>query len=223
MATARAKTFPGVYTTITDDSFLTPSTSRFSTGLIGVASKGPLNTPTQVRSLTDFRRQFGGSLGAGFFLADAVSVLSDLTDGLFVLRVAHEYTPVANCDASGTVGTFKLYTPKATVFKQTNFDNDPTTDVFLRITQTGLPSTVNAVVSDATGSDGGGPFILLRSNAGDPALAATYAGANVAFSLLADAANNAESTLYAYTYGATLAGTLAGTKNAFQATYTGGG
>jgi phage tail sheath protein FI len=222
MATARAKTFPGVYTTITDQSFLTPTTSRFRVGLIGVASKGPLNTPTQVLSLKDFRRKFGSTLGAGFYLADAASILSDLSDGTFVLRVAHEYAAVANCNASGNAGTYKLYTPKAPVFDPTSFTPTPT--VYLRVSQTGLPSTVDAVVVSGTGSDVNGNFITLRSNAGDPALAADYTTADVAYSLLEGAANNAESVLYAYGYKVTpLAGTISGNKSDFQLTYTGGG
>jgi hypothetical protein len=219
MATARAKTFPGVYTTITDQSFLTPTTSRFRVGLIGVASKGPLNVPTQVLSLKDFRRKFGSTLGAGFYLADAAAILADLSDGTFILRVAHEYAAVADCNASGTAGTYTLHTAKAPVFNPANFDSDPTTNVYLRITQTGLPSTVNAIVASASGTT-----ITLRSNAGDPALAATYTSADVAYSELEGAANNAESTLYAYNYsGTALPGTISGDKSAFQIQYTGGG
>jgi hypothetical protein len=56
MATVNPKTFPGVYTTITDDSFVQPAASRFRPGLIGVATKGPFNTPTAVRSLKEYRR-----------------------------------------------------------------------------------------------------------------------------------------------------------------------
>jgi hypothetical protein len=224
MATARAKTFPGVYTTITDQSFLTPQESRCRVGLIGVAAKGPLNTPTRCQSLKDFRRKFGTSLGTGFYLADAAAILADLTDSIYVLRVAHQYAAVENCDASGDVGTYKLYTAKATVFDPANFDADPTTNIYLRITQTGLPSTVNAVVADATLSDVDGPYILLRSNSGDPSLAASYTAADIAYSELEGAANNAESTVYAYNYSATaLTGTIAGTKSAYQVTYTGGG
>jgi hypothetical protein len=224
MSTVRAKTFPGVYSTITDQSFLTPTESRFRVGLIGVASKGPVNVPTRVLSLKDFRRKFGSTLGAGYYLADAASILADLSDGTYILRVAHQYADVADCNASGTAGTYKLYTAKATVFDPSNFDSDPTTNVYLRVAQTGLPSTVNAVVSNATGSDGGGTYILLRSSTGDPALAASYTSADIAYSELEGASNNAESTLYAYNYSATpLTGAIAGEKSAYQIEYTGGG
>jgi hypothetical protein len=225
MATVRARTFPGVYTTITDASFLTPAESRFRVGLIGVAAKGPLNVPTHVLSLKDFRRQFGKSLGAGYYLADAAAILADLSDGTYVLRVAHEYSPVDNCAASGTSGAYKLYTPKAAVFDPANFDSDPTTNLYLRVTQTGLPSTVNAIVASAPLTDSGGAYILLRSNTGDPALSANYTSANIAYSELDGASNNAESTVYAYTYEAAPigAGTISGDKSSFQLLYTGGG
>jgi hypothetical protein len=60
--TVNPKTFPGVYTQITDDSFVQPAASRFRPGLIGVATKGPFNTPTAVRSLKEFRLLFGAPL-----------------------------------------------------------------------------------------------------------------------------------------------------------------
>lgn len=225
MATVTAKTFPGVYTSIVDESFIVPAESRFRVGLIGVASKGPLNVPTRVLSLKDYRRKFGNSLGDGYYMADAAAIIADMTDSTYILRVAHQYAAVDNCAASGTVGAYKLYTAKAAVFDPSNFDTDLTTNVYLRVTQTGMPSTVNAVVSQAPLTDVNGTYILLRSNAGDPALAANYTSANIAYSELESAANNAESTLYAYTYNTSPvgAGTISGDKSSFQILYTGGG
>ena len=85
------KTFPGVYTSITDESFVQPAVSRFRPGLIGVATKGPFNTPISVRSLKEFRRFFGKPLtttyqrdgtpvGNGFFLADDFGILPPNAD-----------------------------------------------------------------------------------------------------------------------------------------------
>lgn len=222
MASIKSHTFPGVYSSITDQSFLAPTTSRFAAGLIGPATKGPVNTPTQTKSLKDFRRTFGQSLGDGFYLADAAALLSDFTDGLYILRAAHEYTPVAACAAHGTAGAVRLYTVKAALFAPSNFDDDTTTNVYLRITQSGLPSTVNVVVS-SVGTDGTGAYIDL-DEAGST-LAATYTSADVAFSELEGAANSAESKLYAYRYIPTAigAGIVSGTKSAYTLTYTGGG
>lgn len=222
MASVTAHTFPGVYTSITDQSFLTPTTSRFSAGLIGPATKGPLNTPTQCKSLKDFRRYFGQSLGAGFYLADAAALLADLTDGLYILRVAHEYTAVSGCSASGDSGGYRIHTAKAALFDPDAFDADPATNVYIRISQEGLPSTVNVVV-EATGTDVDGPYIDIAAT-GD-ALAADYTAADIAFSEVEGAANNAESVLYAYEYETTVigAGTIAGSKSAYTLTYTGGG
>jgi len=222
MASVRAHTFPGVYTSITDQSFLTPTVSRFKAGLIGPATKGPVNVPTQVKSLKDFRRSFGQSLGDGFYLADAAAILCDLSDGLFILRVAHEYTSVTGTSASGDSGGYRIHTAKAALFDPSNFDADPATNVYLRISQDGLPSTVNVVV-ESTGTDVDGPYIDIAST-GDT-LAADYTSADISFSELEGAANNAESILYAYEYELTPigAGTIAGSKSAFQITYTGGG
>jgi hypothetical protein len=92
MATITAKTFPGVYTQIIDRSFLPTTTSRFKPGLIGVASKGPFNTPTSVRSLSEYVRLFGNPIAdTGFYMAEAVGILTDLTDGIMVVRVETKF------------------------------------------------------------------------------------------------------------------------------------
>ena len=78
-------TFPGVYTTVIDQSFLPTTQSPFQPGVIGAATKGPFDTPTVVTSLKDFVQKFGNPLvteydangnpvGNGYFLADAVSM-----------------------------------------------------------------------------------------------------------------------------------------------------
>src|SRR5712671_2251650 len=102
MANITAKTFPGFYSSITDRSFLPPQVSRFRAGLIGVARKGPFSTPTAVQSLRDFSRLFGGPIDGSFYLANAVAILSDLTDGVQVVRVGSRYTAVANVQAAGS-------------------------------------------------------------------------------------------------------------------------
>ena len=217
MASVKSHTFPGVYTSITDQSFLTPTLSRFVAGLIGPASKGPVNVPTQVKSLKDFRRNFGQSLGDGFYLADAAALLCDLSDGLYILRVAHEYTPVSGASGSGSSGGYRIHTAKAALFNPSNFDTDLTTNVYIRISQDGLPSTVNVIV-EATDVDVDGPYIDIA--AGGDTLAANYTTADISFSELEGASNNAESVLYAYEYDLAPigAGTIAGTKSAFSIT-----
>lgn len=220
MASVKSHTFPGVYTSITDQSFLAPTTSRFVAGLIGPATKGPVNVPTQVKSLKDFRRTFGQSLGDGFYLADAAALLCDLSDGLFILRVAHDYTPVTGTSASGDAGGYRIHTAKAALFDPSNFDSDASTNVYIRISQTSLPSTVNVVV-EATGTDVDGPYIDIAAT-GD-ALAADYTAADIAFSELEGAASNAESTIYAYEYEVTPigVGNIVGSKSAFTLAYSG--
>lgn len=221
MASVQSHTFPGVYTSITDQSFLAPTISRFKAGLIGPATKGVVNVPTQVKSLKDFRRTFGQSLGDGFYLADAAALLCDLSDGLYILRVAHEYTPVTGASGSGSAGGYRIHTPKAALFDPSNFDSDASTNVYLRISQESLPSTVNVMV-EATGTDGDGPYIDIAASP-EPALAADYTSADIAFSELEGAANNAESILYAYEYEIAPigAGAIVGVKSAYSATYSG--
>jgi hypothetical protein len=205
MATINPKTFPGVYTTITDDSFVQPATSRFRPGLIGAATKGPLNTAIAVRSLKEFRQFFGTPLttsydadgtptGAGFFLADAVAMLADMTDGITVVRVANQYTDLPVQDVSGVGGSYMFGTTQAAFL---NPDSDP---VYVRIKEAGKPSLVNARVISA----GNGTVSI------DPAgqaLPNDYAAGQVSYSSVSGAANKAESVLWAYKYGANQAGT----------------
>jgi phage tail sheath protein FI len=227
MATVNPKTFPGVYTSITDDSFVQPAASRFRPGLIGVASKGPFNTPTSVRSLKEFREYFGAPLtttyqndgspsGAGFFLADAVAMIADMTDGIVVVRVGSQYEDLPVQDVSGVEGSYTFGTSQYALLAPTA--DDP---VYARITEPGKPSTVGVRVIAV----GNGTVAL--DTAGD-ALAASYEDATVAFSHESGAANKAESILYAYTYGTnsgqvvdaqiTSVGTITGNKNDFSFT-----
>lgn len=50
---------PSVRITENDLTFVTPSTTFHKIGLVGFASKGPINTPTSVTSLTDLVTKFG--------------------------------------------------------------------------------------------------------------------------------------------------------------------
>jgi hypothetical protein len=226
MATVNPKTFPGVYTNITDDSFVQPAASRFRPGLIGVATKGPFNTPTSVRSLKEFRELFGEPLtttyqndgtpsGAGFFLADAVAMIADMTDGMVVVRVGSQYDELPVQDVSGLSGSYNFGTSQYNLLAPTS-DNP----VYLKIEEAGKPTTVGVRVIAV----GNGTVSLDTS--GD-ALAAAYSDATVSFSHEAGAASKAESILYAYSYGTAAAsadaqvtsvGTVTGNKNDFSFT-----
>lgn len=229
MATITPKTFPGVYTTIVDKSFFTPATSNFRPGLIGVASKGPFDTPTVVTSLKDFVLQFGKPLtttydtatnsipdGAGFFLADAVDAVADFTNAVTVVRIGNRYTDLAPADGA-TASSYVLNSASNAVRIQSLLAAN--NDVYIRVQEGSLPSTVNASVVSA----GGGTIAL--DSSGDP-LAANYTAATIGYSVLDKAANQAEGVLYAYTYGSgsggyqdkvyTSVGSISGYKNQFQ-------
>jgi len=226
------KTFPGVYTTITDKSFFPPASSRFKPGLIGVASKGEFDVPTPIRSLKDFVTLFGKPLtttyttdattdlttpdGSGYFLADTVDALADLTNAITVVRIGNRYTELAPADGVSGANSYTLYSPANAPRVQALLAQG---DVFLRVQQTGMDSTVNASVVSA----GGGTIAL--DTAGD-ALADGYTAATISYSLYDKAANAAEGALYAYTYGTnssqmvdavyTTVGSVTGYKNQFQ-------
>ena len=169
MATITAKTFPGVYAQIIDRSFLPAQTSRFKPGLIGVASKGPFNVPTPVRSLQEFVRIFGNPItttysttgdnagvasgevtpvGFGYFLADAVGILADLTDSLTVVRVGNQYQSMPSPIATGSAGAKTIYTTG------TNADfiawmKSQGNQVYVAVSDPGKHSSVNLPVLSA--------------------------------------------------------------------------
>jgi len=227
-----AKTFPGVYTQVIDQSFITPVRSSFKPGLIGVAAKGAFNTPVSIRSLNEFVQQFGQPLtttyadgdfgapvGAGFFLADAVAMISDMTDGVTVVRVGNQYNDLPTADVSGTAGAYTFLTglTNAVTINSMLTAGD---DVFVAISKPGEVSTVNvSVLSAGTGSG----LITLESS-GD-SLAADYQGATIVYSNYSGAAWQAEGAIYAYAYGTsasdyvdravTSVGTVSGDKNQF--------
>lgn len=231
MATITPKTFPGVYTTIVDKSFFTPATSNFKPGLIGVASKGPFDTPTPVQSLKDFVQKFGRPItttysdtvpvtpdGEGYFLADAVDVIADYTNSVTVVRVGNQYNEL------GTPDGFSYGTDAYSLHSITNAPRIASllatpSDVFIKVEQGGMPSTVNVQVTGVSGT-------VVSLDTTTDGLASAYTAGAISYSLYDKAANKAEGVLYAYTYGSnssatpdamyTSVGSLSGYKNDFQ-------
>ena len=237
MATINQKNFPGVYTTVVDKSFFTPTTSNFKPGLLGVAAIGPFGVPTVVQSLKDFVLKFGRPLtttysgdplnvysgdpnapdGGGYFLADAVDIISDFTNAVTVVRVGNRYTELSPEDGNSV---------SADGFTLNSVENasrimalKAAGPVFLRVTEASKPSTVNVSVASATAS------AISLETSGSP-LAAEYSAAKISYSLYDKAASSAEGVLYAYTYGATSnvlvdepyvsVGSVCGYRNTFQ-------
>lgn len=218
------KNFPGVYATITDQSFITPPTSPFKPGLVGVASKGPFDTPTKVRSLKEFVAAFGKPLTTtytdgipdnnGYFLADAVAMISDFTDGATVVRVGNQYQEITGGAVSSATGTY-IYT-NAAASAYVNALMGAGNTVYLAVSEAGKDSSVNLTAVSAANS---GTITV------DAALGATYtSAASLVYSTADEAAWNAEGVLNCLSYSAgTVAGTgtVTGTKNAFQIAVSG--
>ena len=224
-------TFPGVYTTVVDQSFVPVTQSPFLPGLIGAATKGPFDTPTVVTSLRDFVSKFGNPLtteynadntapvGNGFFLADAVATAAPFSNSITVIRVGNQYTALPVANGSGTKGSYTLLT---TVAQSNQLNPVSPTEVYIRVQEAGKASTVNAQVISAAN----GTVSLVPTGI---ALQDDYDGAaTISYSNFANAASAAESVLNAYTYGTsssspfdaalTQFGTITGTKNEFQFT-----
>lgn len=220
-----ARSFPGVYSTVIDRSFVQPQASRFRAGLIGVARKGAFDTPLAVRSFRSFVETFGQPIAGEYFLANAVAILSDLSDGMQIVRVGNRYTEVASVEASGTSGgtTLTSATGKGQIFSPAAPPYGQGADVYITVKEAGKPSTVNVEVTSASSGT--------ISIAGNGTLAATYTNADVSYSNFANAANVAEGFLYAYTYGTVAgvqvdqavaaAGSVTGNKGDYQFTISG--
>ena len=234
-----AKTFPGVYTQIIDRSFIQAQTSRFRCGLIGVARKGQFDVPTAVTSLSEFIRLFGQPLSGEFFLANAVAMLSDLTDGIKVVRVGKKSLELGKVGITtqfsdtGTIsgwGKAQVLSPSV----QNTSSGIANAVVYATLKQTGKVSTVNAqVLTVAQGINAAdyGVVTFVRTDPNQPVIQDIYDLADVTYAVNNPAANVAESILYAYTYGsqagdypdaAVYSGayqvSAAGAKNAYQFT-----
>jgi hypothetical protein len=241
MAKITAKNFPGTYTSVTDISFRTPSTSRFSAGIVGVASKGPFDVATRVRSPREFRSLFGNRVtSSNSFMMDAVDMVGTLSDDMVVVRVGNRYAPIVPL-CRGTAAAFTIEfasTDDAKMVDPTLYSPLPgssTAEVYLTISQPGKKSTVNAKVISVTG-DTATLDTALADTYGDPTvtednvattgvneLTASFAG-EIGLSRTADAAFSAESTLYAYTWSQVDLGTVsAAAKNGFSLKVTANG
>jgi hypothetical protein len=203
-----SNSFPGVYVTVKDNSFIPEITSRFLPGLIGVAEKGPFNVATPIRSIREFRQTFGKSLD-GSYLANAVAAVTQISDGATVVRVGREYSDVV-ANGSGSEGTYEVFTPNANLFSI----ND-----YVRIAQAGKATTVNARVEAVNDSS----LTLVSVGSEAVPLADTYTAAEIGSSPVSGAANEAESFLYSTTWGSQLEvlGNVVGDKNAFTFTVDG--
>lgn len=202
--------FPGVYTTVLDSSYgADPATSRFQVALLGPTEKGPINVPTRTRSIKEYTRLFGRSF-SGTFVPNAAAVVSSISDGSVVVRVAQQYEPVA-VDGSGAQNATSVATVGANRFTAGNY---------ARVRQIGHDTTVNAKVA-SVGADPTGPINFVTGSK----LASSYTAGEVSLAKTANSANEAETFLYANTWATELANVAAcsdisdptlGSKNFFK-------
>lgn len=201
-------TFPGVYTQVIDKSYSNGLQSRFTCGLIGLASRGPFNAAVNVRNLADFVANFGASIDSSYLAQAVAAITASGGDGSFVVRVGTQYVDTTAA-GSGASGSYAFKTSATNQFAE---------DDYIRVTQTGKTSTVNARIESITT----GTLVLVSAGAEAMALADTYTSAAVEKSAVSGSANQAEAFLTAPTYGAALtaAGAVVGNKNAYTFSVT---
>ncbi len=171
--------FPGVYTQVIDKSFSNGLQSRFTCGLVGVASRGPLNESVQVRSLQDFVANFGPAIEDAF-LAQAVAAITGAGgDGARVVRVGTAYSSTSAV-GSGSSGGYAVFTSST---------NQVAVNDYVRVSQSGKLTTANAKIQSIST----GTLVLVSAGAEAVALADTYTSATISKSTAAGSANAAES------------------------------
>jgi len=215
-------TFPGVYPTVSDQSFTNTSESLFTLGLVGPATRGLFNVASPVSDVGGYVTQFGSAI-PGAFIAQTVAAVTPYSDGVQIARVGRQYTAAVSAAGalttgavSGNIGTYQLLSSAATTVSPGQY---------VRIIQGGLPSTVNAIVSTVSAGTLGsaGTINLINSGAAAVPLAANYTSAELDTSSTVSAANYAEAILVSPVYGnqLTAAGTVTGTKSAYTFTVSG--
>ena len=209
MATS-PQTFPGFYATIIDKSFAPVTLSQFRGGLIGVANKGPFNTPTLVNSLTEFSQKFGDSDITGSSSSDwkgqlavAVASIADFSGSTLVVRIGHQYSDIGNVSSGRPAGTTILPVLNANQFSVGDY---------VRIVEFGVETTAGVQISAVD-----------SANISIPATGHAYStAATVSKSSQADSANKAEAFLDALDYLTNQVGgvssTVSGSKNDFTLT-----
>jgi hypothetical protein len=238
MANINQKNAPGVYTQIIDKSLSSTTTARFRPGLIGVASKGPFDTPTTIATVQDFIANFGQPIPGYSFLATAVGVLAPYTNGSVVVRVGGQYQdlPVVGFTgtASGTQGANYFVT---NVPQLLNPANTATGNLFVSLSEPGQLNTVNAMVASwnssgtielgsvayaSTYNTPGQTDYIADPEAVSPVLNASYTNATIQTSAWPNAASDAQALLLGYTYTdiTEYAGLVSGSKNDFYFTVT---
>lgn len=98
---------PSVRITEVDLTLVTPTTSFHRIGLVGFASKGPVNTPTSVTSLTDLVTKFGNPHPdtSDPYLIYAAQQALRVSNDIVILRVA-DTSPTSNTSASTASADF---------------------------------------------------------------------------------------------------------------------
>ncbi len=207
-------TFPNVYVNVSDQSFNNTPESLFTLGLVGPATRGLFNVASPVTDVGGYVSQFGSAI-SGAYMAQCVAAVTPYSDGVQIARVGRQYTAAIGPTGAATVGSVSGAAGSYLVFSSAATSISP--GQYVRITQGGLGTTVNAQVSSVSAGT-----ITLSSTVGIT-LASTYTAAELDTSTYSASANYAETILVAPIYGNVLsaAGTASGTKGTYTITVTG--
>lgn len=110
---------PGIYPREIDFSFYVKQLSTAACGMLGIAERGPLNTPTLVTSWEQFLRAFGGYRADSYLAYAARAFFDNGGSLLYVTRIAHATDPTHPATITATMASVTLKdratTPKDTL------------------------------------------------------------------------------------------------------------
>lgn len=129
-------------------------------GFIGIAEKGPINTPKLVTSLTQFQEIFGGPLSSSYLFEQVDAFFNNGGARAYITRVAH-YTDISNratLTAVAASKTIQTAVGGATAGAHTGtnsapFNLEPAATLLVKVDGTGaLTATFDAAAATKAGS-----------------------------------------------------------------------
>ena len=105
---------PGIYPKETDFSFYVKQISTSVAAMVGVAEKGPINTPVLVTSWEQFTRSFGAYIAESYLAYGARAFFDNGGSVLWVVRIAHYTTITDKTTLTAKASTAKVQDTAAT-------------------------------------------------------------------------------------------------------------
>ena len=172
-------TSPGIYTKETDFSYYVKHISTAGLAMVGVAERGPINSPTLVTSWEQFLNRYGGYIAHGYLAYAARAFFDNGGNVLYVNRVAHLSNPTDR-------HSLAALTSKAQILDRTGH----------ALLTTGTPGTDSLVwTAIASGVAGNHLQIAIEATGTDTPLSVSVNADLITVGLATDGSGNLTSTV----------------------------